>query len=150
MTQPHDETTASPTPTPKELREQVEQTRQELGRTVTALAGKTDVKARAQDMAAEAKEGATVKAGELKARAAQVASRVQDKLPDLVKDKAAQAAGQVRSKAAQAGQLIQDRAPEPVRAQAVQGAQVARDNRGLLLAAAGAGVVLWLLRRRKG
>ncbi|MFB8249931.1 hypothetical protein ACFC5X_33435 [Streptomyces sp. NPDC055952] len=144
MTQPHDRTTASPAPTPKELREQVEHSRQELGHSIEAAAGKTDVKA------AEAREQAGVKAGELRARAAEAASRVQDKLPDPVKDKAVQAAGQVRAKAARAGRLIQDRAPEPVRAQAAQGAQLARDNRTLLLAAAGAGVGLWLLRRTKG
>jgi hypothetical protein len=50
---PHDEPTAS---SPEELREQVEHTREELGQTVETPAAKTDVKARAQEKAAEVKE----------------------------------------------------------------------------------------------
>ncbi|WP_436847998.1 DUF3618 domain-containing protein [Streptomyces coeruleorubidus] len=49
MTQPpHDESTASSS---EELREQVEQTRHELGETVEDLAAKTDVKSRAPEQA---------------------------------------------------------------------------------------------------
>ncbi|MEU6889786.1 DUF3618 domain-containing protein [Streptomyces viridosporus] len=153
MTQPpHDEPTAS---SPDELREQVEQTREEHGQTVEALAAKTDVKSRAQDKAAakagELKEQTAVKAEELKTKAAGLAHQAQDRLPDPVKDKAAQAAGQARAKAAQAGQTWQEKAPEPVRVKTAQGAQLARDNRNLLLAAAGVAVVVWLAcRRRKG
>ncbi|WP_406723591.1 hypothetical protein WJ438_01340 [Streptomyces sp. GD-15H] len=132
------------------------------GQTVEALAAKTDVKARAQEKAVEVKEQAaakagelkeqaTVKAGELKAKAADLAHQAQDRLPDPVKDKAAQTAAQARAKAAQAGQLWQEKAPEPVRQKTAQGAQLARDNRKVLLAAAGVAVVLWLAcRRRKG
>ncbi len=43
------------TPDPDELRTQVEQTREELGRTVEALAAKADVKAQAQQKAAKVK-----------------------------------------------------------------------------------------------
>ncbi|MER7659953.1 DUF3618 domain-containing protein, partial [Streptomyces sp. NPDC096193] len=42
-------------PTPDELRRQVEGTREELGRTVEKLAGKADVKGQAQEKAAKAK-----------------------------------------------------------------------------------------------
>lgn len=159
MTQPpHDKPTAS---SPEELREQVEQTRTALGGTVQALAAKTDVKARAQEKAAEVKEQAAAKAGELKeqatvkavelkAKAAGLAHQAQDRLPDPVKDKAAQAAEQARVKAAQASQLWQEKASGPVREKTAQGAQLARDNRNLLLAA-GVAVVVWLAcRSRKG
>jgi hypothetical protein len=45
----------------------------------------------------------------------------------------------------------QEKAPEPVRQRTAQGAQLARDNRKVLLAAAGVAVVVWLAcRRRKG
>ncbi|AGS67291.1 DUF3618 domain-containing protein [Streptomyces collinus] len=139
MTQPpHDEPTAQ---SPEELREQIEHTRHELGDTVQALAAKTDVKARAQEKAAEMKEQAAVKAGELKeqaalkaeqvkAKAAEAASRVQDKLPDPVRERAVQAAGQARATTA-------------------QGLHKARGNRQLLVAAAAAGTLVWLIRRKK-
>ncbi|NEE52416.1 DUF3618 domain-containing protein, partial [Streptomyces sp. SID8455] len=39
------------TPTPEELREQVERTRDELGQTVEALAAKADIKAQAKGKA---------------------------------------------------------------------------------------------------
>ncbi|MGX1885188.1 DUF3618 domain-containing protein [Streptomyces sp. NPDC055287] len=42
-------------PTPDQLRAQVEKTREELGRTVEALAAKADVKAQAQQKAAKVK-----------------------------------------------------------------------------------------------
>jgi F0F1-type ATP synthase assembly protein I len=49
---------------PEEIREDIEQTRGELGETVTALAEKTDVKQQAQAKAEELKEQATDKARE--------------------------------------------------------------------------------------
>ncbi|MDX2592107.1 DUF3618 domain-containing protein [Streptomyces sp. WI03-4A] len=139
MTQPpHDEPTAQ---SPEELREQIEHTRNELGDTVQALAAKTDVKTRAQEKAAEIKDQAAAKAGELKdqaalkaeqvrTKAAEAASRVQDKLPAPVKDRAARAAGQARATTA-------------------QGLHTARGNRQLLVAAAAAGTLVWLICRKK-
>jgi hypothetical protein len=140
MTQPpHDEPTAS---SPEQLREHVEQTRQEFGETVENLAAKTDVKARAQEKATVLKEQAGAQAAELtgqvKVKAVEAAHLVQDKLPDPVKDSATAAAGQVKAKAGQAGQVWQDKAPEPVRAKAQQGVEVARDNRTLLIVAGSA------------
>ena len=51
------ETTAGP----DELRDQVERTRAELGRTVEALAAQADVKARVKGKAAEVKEEANAR-----------------------------------------------------------------------------------------
>lgn len=77
--------------TPQELRQDIEQTREELGDTVEALAEKTDVKAQAKDRIAAVKSTAQQKKDELiaKAKAAspdsasagaqQVASTVQRK-----------------------------------------------------------------------
>lgn len=84
---------------PEELREQVEETRQGLGQTVEALAAETDIKARAQEEAADVKQRGSREARQLKAKAAETA-QVQDKLPDLVKDKAVNAAEQTRDEAA--------------------------------------------------
>ncbi|MBT2392012.1 DUF3618 domain-containing protein [Streptomyces sp. ISL-1] len=66
------------TPTPEQLREQVEVTRDKLGQTVEALAGKADVKAQAQQKAAKVKSQVQDKA----AHALQVA---QDKTPEPVR-----------------------------------------------------------------
>ncbi|MEW1776682.1 DUF3618 domain-containing protein [Streptomyces sp. NPDC086777] len=64
---PRDEATAAD---PGELREQVERTRAELGRTVAALAAKTDVKARARRKGVEVREQVAVRGGQLKEQAA--------------------------------------------------------------------------------
>ncbi|MFD0434349.1 DUF3618 domain-containing protein [Streptomyces chartreusis] len=146
MTQPEDDPT---TANPEELREQVEQTRAELGETVQALTAKADLKNRAQGKATAAREQATVKAGELKARAADLTHQARDKMPAPVRDRANQAAEQARLKKAQAGQLWQDRAPEPVRQKTAQGARTARENRTLLLATTGAAALMWLAWRRR-
>ncbi|UXY20728.1 DUF3618 domain-containing protein [Streptomyces cynarae] len=158
MTKPtHDERTAEGT---EELRVQLEHSREELGQTVEALVARTDVKARAQEKAAEVKEQAAVKAAEvkeqaaakaaevkeqaaakaieLKAKAAGVAHQVQDKLPGTVRDNAARAVGEARAQAAQAGRVWEERAPEPLRQKAALGARAARDKRTVLLVAAAA------------
>jgi ElaB/YqjD/DUF883 family membrane-anchored ribosome-binding protein len=81
----------SPHKSPEELRDDIEQTREQLGDTVEALAAKTDVKSRAKDRLASVKGSAQQKKDELvtKARGAtpesagagahQLASTVQDK-----------------------------------------------------------------------
>ncbi|MFD8735971.1 DUF3618 domain-containing protein [Streptomyces sp. NPDC059618] len=136
-------------PGPDHLREQIEQTRHDLGQTVQALADKTDVKARAQHRAGELKEQAVDKADEVKAQAAEAATQVQDRLPDSVKDTAAQAAEQVRSATARAGRMWAEKAPEPLRQQTARSAQLARDHRTVLLAVAAGMTVLWLVGRRR-
>ncbi|MFE5111425.1 DUF3618 domain-containing protein [Streptomyces sp. NPDC056663] len=140
MTQPpHDEPTVSDT---DELREQVEQTRHELGDTVQSLADKADVKARAQEKAAALKEQTMAKAveltGQAKAKAAEASQVLQDNVPDAVKDKAAAAAAQLRATASQAGQVWQGKAPEPV-----------RNNRTPLIAAGAGLLAVYVLLRRK-
>jgi Protein of unknown function (DUF3618) len=61
---------AKPTPdSPEELRADIEQTRQDLGDTVAALAEKTDVKARARDKVAEVKSTVNEKKSDLMGRA---------------------------------------------------------------------------------
>jgi hypothetical protein len=58
---------------PEEIREDIEQTREELGETVAAVAGKTDVKQQAKAKAGELKGQAGVKAKELSDKAKEVA-----------------------------------------------------------------------------
>ncbi|MFF3614784.1 DUF3618 domain-containing protein [Streptomyces sp. NPDC002580] len=135
------------TPSPDELREQIEQTRHDLGETVQALADKTDVKARARQRAGELKRQATVKAGELRVHGAKAVSQVQDKVPGPVKVKASRTAGQVRAAAAQTERVWEAKAPAPLRHRTARTARVARDHRALLLVAAAGITVLWLARR---
>ena len=81
-------TAVTQTEDPERLREQIEETRQELGDTVEALAAKTDVKAQAKRKVQGTKSSVSEKKDELlgKARSAS---------PDT----AAEAAGQMREKA---------------------------------------------------
>ena len=55
--------------TPEEIRADIEQTREEVGDTVEALAAKTDVKARAQDKVEEVKSNVRAKKDDLGAKA---------------------------------------------------------------------------------
>jgi ferric-dicitrate binding protein FerR (iron transport regulator) len=56
---------------PAEIREEIEDTREELGETVAAVAEKTDVKKQAQAKKDELKERAVERASDVKARAQQ-------------------------------------------------------------------------------
>lgn len=60
---------AQETRTPDEIRADIEETREELGDTVEALAAKTDVKAQARDKVDEIKGSVRAKADEAKAKA---------------------------------------------------------------------------------
>ena len=65
-------TTVTDTQHPEELREQIEETREELGDTVEALAAKTDVKARARAKVEESKSAAAEKKNHLLGKARDV------------------------------------------------------------------------------
>jgi hypothetical protein len=64
---------AKGTSDPEEIRDDIEQTRDELGETVAALAEKTDVKQQAQTKAEELKGQATEKVRELGDKAKEIA-----------------------------------------------------------------------------
>ncbi len=83
-------------------RAQVEQTREELGATVEALAYKADVKSRAHDKADEVRAKAEGAAEQLKAKAGPTAEQVRAKVApaaEQVKAKAGPTAVQVRARA---------------------------------------------------
>ncbi|MEJ8646150.1 DUF3618 domain-containing protein [Streptomyces sp. MS1.HAVA.3] len=111
------------TPTPEELREQVEHTRDELGQTIEALAAKTDIKAQAKEKTAAVKEQAA--------------------------EKTALVADQIRVQTQHAAQLVKDTTPDPVLDRAGQVATVARANRKPLLVAGVALLVLLMVRRSR-
>jgi ElaB/YqjD/DUF883 family membrane-anchored ribosome-binding protein len=83
--------TTSETKSPEEIRADIEQTREELGDTVEALAEKTDVKAQAKSRIAAAKDAAQTKREEYVGRAKQAApesaSAGADQLTATVKEK---------------------------------------------------------------
>ncbi|MEU3459304.1 DUF3618 domain-containing protein [Streptomyces sp. NPDC006733] len=72
-------------PTPQELREQLEHTRDELGLTVEALADKADVRARLQ-------EGAARAAAQVRDAASRAGRFAANRTPDAVSARADQAA----------------------------------------------------------
>ncbi|MFB7176209.1 DUF3618 domain-containing protein [Streptomyces sp. NPDC056257] len=111
------------TPTPEELREQVEHTRDELGQTIEALAAKADVKAQARERTAAVKEQAA--------------------------EKTALVADQIRAQTQHAAQLVKDTTPDPVLHKAGQVAEAARANRTPLLVAGAALLVLLLVRHSR-
>ncbi|MFG2989115.1 DUF3618 domain-containing protein [Streptomyces sp. NPDC048257] len=77
-------------PTPGELREQIEHTRDELGRTVEALAAKADIKAQAADKVA-------LVTGQVRGRIEHAAHLASEKTPDPVLEQASRAAGAARA-----------------------------------------------------
>ncbi|MEU9160487.1 DUF3618 domain-containing protein [Streptomyces sp. NPDC048424] len=149
----------TPAPTPAgtgsaELHDQVERTRDELGRTVEALAAKADIKAQAKEKAAAVKGQAAEKAAlvsdQIRETAQQAAQAVKDKTPDPLLEKTVQAAVHVRQSAAKAGQYATDKAPDPLLERAGQAATAVRTNRTPLLVAGAAVAVFLLVRRSRG
>ena len=104
----HASSAAGPPDDIQELRQEIEETREQLGETVQQLAAKADVKARAQDKAAE--------------------------LTHKVKAAAGQARAQVPGWLVTAGKPAWQAAPEPVRQAVGRGASSARQRRAPLLA----------------
>jgi gas vesicle protein len=109
------------TPETERLKAQIEETREELGDTVAALARKTDVKAQAKEKVEDAKARAKERVDEVKERAGAVKDDVAEK--------------------------VQERTPEPVQARAQQAAEVARDNRRPIAIAAAVAAAFLMLRR---
>ncbi|MFD4256466.1 DUF3618 domain-containing protein [Streptomyces sp. NPDC058534] len=112
-------------PTPADLREQVERTREELSGTVEALAAKADVKAQVQQTAAR-----------VQAQAQETAEKVKEQFQD---------------KTTRARQMAQEKTPDEVIDKAGQVAEATRTHRGAILAvgAAAALATVILIRRRK-
>ena len=73
-----EEAAATATPDPERIEAEIEQTRDELGETVGALADKTDVKKQAKQKAQETKDAASERASE----AAQSAKQAFEGIPD--------------------------------------------------------------------
>ncbi|MBT2449785.1 DUF3618 domain-containing protein [Streptomyces sp. ISL-43] len=83
-------------PTTQEFRRQVARTREELGRTVAALASKADAAVRAQEKTASVKKQVAQVTGRLRKTATYVGRLVEDENPDSVRAKARRAAATAR------------------------------------------------------
>ncbi|GAA1522315.1 hypothetical protein GCM10009730_32820 [Streptomyces albidochromogenes] len=129
------------TPTPDELREQVDGTRRELGPTAEGLAAEADAKAQApQEAAVESRShGAAGHALHL----------VQDTAPEPVREKAAQTKEQIARAAAAVADKFQEKAPDPVREKVYLAAESGRGNLGLVITGAAALALLVLVRRQR-
>jgi Protein of unknown function (DUF3618) len=134
----------------RQLREEIEQTRERLGETVEQLAAKADVKGRARAKVAGLTgrvKGSTArvraKAGE---RGAGVRGQVAGKSL-MARQKAAAAGGTAKAQLQARAVPVWEAAPEPVRRTVVKGASAAKQRRVPLMAAAAtlaAGyLVLW-------
>lgn len=103
----------------EELRQRIEATREELGQTVHALATKTDVKARAQHKvvaaAHEVHEKATEATADLQEAAAGIWHRVEERIPEPVRDVAGTAKSQVADTTAAVAGKVQKKTPPAVR-----------------------------------
>lgn len=75
---------------PDEIREQINQTRAELGETVEALAAKADVKAQVKEKVATAKEQAQEKAAAAKDQVQEKTSEVKARISEMDRDEARQ------------------------------------------------------------
>lgn len=131
--------TAAPAPPddPRELRQQIERTREQLGETVEALAAKADVKARVQDKASQL-------TGRLKTRTAQARQQAIAQAGQVQHQLAGKTAGP-RRQAGVVAEKISAVTPEPVQRAAAKAAAAARQHRVPLAAAIGAALVAWLV-----
>ncbi|MFJ8043264.1 DUF3618 domain-containing protein [Kitasatospora sp. NPDC096147] len=132
-------------PTPERLREQIEHTRDELGHTIEALAGKADVKARLHEQAATVKERATAKTAQITDRIQEAAGHgvqlLKDRTPDPVLDRTARAALRLRDRTVRAARGA-DPTPDVAWEDGGPVADPARARRLPMLAGAVAVVVL--------
>ena len=71
---------------PEEIREDIAQTREELGDTVEALAGKADVKGQAKAKADDVKQRAREKVGSVKERVGSARDGAGEHTPDAARD----------------------------------------------------------------
>ncbi|GAA3540865.1 hypothetical protein GCM10022419_021230 [Nonomuraea rosea] len=117
-----------------DVRRDIEQTRRELGDTVSALADKADVKARASHAAEVTKDRAADAAEAVKDRAADAA--------EIVKDRAADAAEVVKGKASEMAGKVRESTPDQVKDAAAEA-----KKRPVLLIAVGGAVAAFVVRR---
>jgi Protein of unknown function (DUF3618) len=139
----------------RELQQQIEQTREQLGETVDQLVAKADVMARAKGKAADLADRVKGQAGQARAQAAARAGSVRDQVTSN-----AAAAGQravyvgtaAKDQLVATGGSVWQAAPEPARQAVAKGASRAKEHRVPLAVAvsaliAGLLVIRWWRKR---
>jgi hypothetical protein len=122
-----------------ELRQEIEQTRGQLGETVEQLAAKTDVKGRARARAAELAGRMKTQTAQARTRAAAQASSVRGQLTGKaaeVRQKATAVGGTARTQLQAKAAPVREATPEPVRRAVAKGASTAQQRRVPLAVAA--------------
>jgi hypothetical protein len=123
----------------QELQQEIEQTREQLGETVEQLVAKTDVKARAQDKAAQLADRVKAQAGQTRAQAAARAGSLRDQVTSSAAtagQKAVYLGTAAKDQVAAAGGSAWQTTPEPARQAVAKGATTARQHRVPLAVAA--------------
>jgi Protein of unknown function (DUF3618) len=146
---------APPPDDPEALEADIRRTREQLGQTVEALTAKVDVKARAQEKAAEVsgriKGKVAVVKDQVTGRAEQVRSELADRAAGArqkIGSAGEPVASQVSSRAARAGATVRSVTPEPVQQTARKAADTVRQHRVAFAAAGATLFVGWLIMRR--
>jgi alanyl-tRNA synthetase len=122
-----------------ELRQEIEQTREQLGETVEELAAKADVKGRARVKAAELAGRAKSTAAQARTQATTRASRVGGQLAGrsaVARQKVAAAGGTAKAQLQARAAPVREATPEPVRCVVANGASTAQQRRVPLAVAA--------------
>ena len=135
----------------QELRQEIEDTRDQLGDTVRQLAAKTDVKARAQDKAAELTRKVRATVSQTQAQAAESAGNARGQVAEKtaaarqqVMPVVACGKDQLQARAAAVGVPVWEATPEPVRQAVTRGASTVRQRRAPLAVVASALVAGYL------
>jgi ElaB/YqjD/DUF883 family membrane-anchored ribosome-binding protein len=139
----------------RELQQQIEQTREQLGETVEQLVAKADIKARAQDKVSELTSRAKGKASQARAQAANGAGNARDQLASKTADvsQKVKSAGtavteQLSGRAAVAAGPAWKATPEPARQAVAKTAGNVRQRPVPLAVAAAVLIVGYLVVRR--
>lgn len=129
----------------QELRQEIEQTREGLGKTVQQLAAKADVKARARHKTVELTQKVKGKTSATQAQAAASAGNARSQIAEKTQAARQQvmpvvSAGrdQLQARAAAVGMPVWEATPEAVRQAVAKGASTARQRRAPLIGAASA------------
>ncbi|MFE9447522.1 DUF3618 domain-containing protein [Streptomyces sp. NPDC006739] len=147
---------------PTELREQIEQTRHQLGDTIEELVAKVDVKGRASARAADLRDKAGAMTVQLRSSAALAGHAAQEravKAGHTVQERALKAGHTVQERAGRGGHALQETAGHaghtvergvPVRVRAVVQAGMRHPRLVLIAGVAGAALAAGVLWRKGG
>jgi Protein of unknown function (DUF3618) len=135
----------------QELREEIEQTREQLGETVEQLVAKTDLKGRARAKAARLTGRVKGSTAQARAKAAERGAGMRSQVAGktvMARQKTAALGGTAKTQRQARAAPAWEATPEPVRRTAVQGISVARQRRVPLMPAAAMLIAGYLVLRR--